>query len=80
MDITTVSKKDVSLVITEAVIVGVSLIILFMGVDYLSQYIPDFTNTNKLWEKLFIAGFIFHLFFEYTGINLWYALKYCGLQ
>jgi hypothetical protein len=80
MDFSKISKKEVSVVLVEAIVVGVSLIALFMGVDYLSQYIPDLTNTNKLWEKLFIAGFLFHLLFEYSGVNLWYALQYCGIQ
>lgn len=67
------SKKSVSFVMTEAVVVGAGLISLYWLVD---QVLGE--SFDK-WVKLFVAGFIFHLVFEWSGINLWYALEYCRL-
>jgi hypothetical protein len=30
-------------------------------------------------QLYFISGFLFHITCEYSGINLWYAIKYCSL-
>lgn len=76
----TVSKKSVSKVIFEATVVGLFLIAIIKGVsDYILKYIPDITNSNKQLELLFTAGFLFHILFEYTGVNMWYSREYCKL-
>lgn len=74
------SLKPVNLVLIEAVVVGI-LLIGFVKVikDYLLQYIPNISGHKESIELFFVAGFIFHIVCEYTGINLWYAKEYCKL-
>jgi len=84
-----VSKKPISTVILEGFIVGISLIFLVTFVDYLISLIHPFKF--NLFQQLinfefhyllvfFITGLLFHLIFEYTGLNLWYSLEYCKLN
>lgn len=76
----TVSKKSVLYVLFEATIVGVILVIIVnLFKQFLLQYIPNFSGNKSNIELLFIAGFLFHLVFEYTGTNLWYSKEYCKL-
>lgn len=42
-------------------------------------YIPNFSGKREEIEFLFVIGVIFHVMFEYTGINLWYSKEYCKL-
>jgi hypothetical protein len=68
------SKKPISLVLLEAFVVGIILVIFYYIFDkYFSKYL---SNQNKLYILLFISGFMFHIIFEYTGINLWYSKQY----
>lgn len=66
--------KDLGLVLFEAVVVGIGLVILYeiikmvMSVKEKSNYIV-----------LFLSGFVFHVLCEYTGVNVWYSLKYCEI-
>lgn len=64
------SKKNISLVLFEASIVGLCLIVLILLME---QFIE-----NKF-LLLFVTGFLFHIIFEYTGLNLWYSIEYCKL-
>jgi hypothetical protein len=74
------SKKPFTLVITEAVIVGLFLVgFVKLTKDYILQYIPDLSGQKETIELFIIAGFLFHIGFEYTGINLWYSKEYCKL-
>ena len=75
-----VSKKSVWYVLFEAFIVGVILVLIvnLLRVTIL-PYIPNFTGKNANIELLFLAGVLFHLLFEYSGLNLWYSKKYCSL-
>jgi hypothetical protein len=74
------SKKPFTLVITEAIIVGL-LLVGFVKVtkDYILQYIPNLSGQKETIELFIIAGFLFHIVCEYTGINLWYSKEYCKL-
>jgi hypothetical protein len=77
------SKKSVIVVLTEAAIVGVGLVLLTHIVKKFDNYLPSIfsikTTTAKLLEIAFISGMLFHLIFEYTGLNLWYSKEYCKL-
>ncbi len=61
--------KSVTEVIIEAIFVGLILILLFK----VSDMINDKTN---LYFKMFLSGFLFHIIFEYTGINMKYCVDY----
>ena len=64
----------------EATVVGISLILFgYIGSYIASVILPD-TKRGEYFNKyyvmelsLFLAGFIAHLVFEYTGINKWYC-------
>jgi hypothetical protein len=67
------SLKPVKLVAMEAVVVGICLIAFMQLVKYLYK-------TENEMVLLFIAGALFHIVFEYSGINLWYSIEYCKLR
>jgi hypothetical protein len=69
----TSSLKSVRLITIEAIVVGVCLIAFVK----LIRYLYDPKDEMIL---LFMAGVLFHIVFEYTGINLWYSIEYCKLQ
>lgn len=74
-----VTGKSVGRIFFEAVIVGgLLVVIVYMLKSYLMQFIPKITTDGWV-ELLFVAGFIFHILFEYTGLNLKYALEYCDI-
>ena len=74
------SKKNISTILIEATVVGSLLILLLKFVNnYLLQYIPDISGNKSSIEAVFVAGFLFHLIFEYTGLNLQYSKEYCKL-
>ena len=71
-------------VLFEGVIVGILLIIFVYISSFLLKNIikkptlPDICdkwNNNYIMEKtLFLAGFLFHITFEFMGWNKWYAI------
>lgn len=69
-------SKTILTVTIEAVIVGLLLVLI-------QQIVKKFYKFNITFHKdieiLFITGLLFHLVFEFTGVNLWYAKKYCKL-
>jgi hypothetical protein len=67
------SLKTVRLVAIEAIVVGICLVAFVK----LVRYLYDPKDEMML---LFIAGVLFHIIFEYSGINLWYSIEYCKLQ
>jgi hypothetical protein len=74
------SKKPLSLILIEAIIVGLFLIGFVKFVkDFILPYIPNVSGYKNDIELYLIAGFLFHIVFEYSGINLWYSKEYCKL-
>jgi cation transporter-like permease len=73
------SKKKVINVLIEASIVGICLVLLVKMFSYTVNYLPNITNTSKQIELVFVSGFMFHMLFEYTGLNVWYSIEYCKL-
>lgn len=63
----------------EASVVGISLVILVYIIKKFMDYIPNFSGHKQEVELLFVVGFLFHILFEYTGLNLWYSKEYCKL-
>lgn len=72
--------KSVSLVLFEALVVGVGLAILVALVQPMSGYIPNLSGRKEQIEMLIVVGFLFHVICEYTGVNWWYSKKYCQLM
>ncbi len=73
-------KKSFTLVLTEAIIVGAFLIGFVKIVkDYILPRIPNLSGYKNDIELYLIAGILFHIAFEYSGINLWYSKEYCKL-
>jgi hypothetical protein len=58
--------KTVSTVLLEALIIGGLLAVLYMLISM---------HTKPL-TAVFLSGALFHLIFEYTGVNAWYARTY----
>jgi hypothetical protein len=69
-----VSFKTYSTILIEAIVVGVGLVVL---VELLKIFNKNYLKNEMM--LLFVAGFIFHVLCEYTGVNLWYAKNYCKL-
>lgn len=67
-----VSKKEPQTVFVEAGVVGLLLVIFYSVLSYLLP--RDFMF--KHFVVLFLSGALFHLVFEYTGLNLWYVQNY----
>lgn len=77
MKLSDVSTKAVSTVLTEAIVVGSVLVVLYKLVSYLLP--KKFMSSNSEGRNiviLFLAGAVFHLMFEYSGVNMWYAKNY----
>ena len=69
------SLKSVKLVFIEAFVVGICLIFL-VEVIRRALYPMQSPVDAKL---LFLSGVLFHVLFEYTGVNLWYSREYVKL-
>jgi hypothetical protein len=77
---TLLSNKPIQLVLTEAIVVGLLLIGFVKLVKiYILPIIPNISGQPEDIELYLIAGFLFHITCEYTGINLWYSREYCKL-
>jgi len=74
------SLKPINLILIESTVVGL-LLIAFVKIvkDYILQYAPNLSGQKDNIELFFIAGFLFHIVCEYTGVNLWYSKEYCKL-
>jgi hypothetical protein len=58
--------KPVHIVLFEALVVGIFLVAIYLGV---SKYTKPLT-------AVFVSGALFHLLCEATGVNAWYAKQY----
>jgi len=65
-------------ILKEAVVVGILLVVIGIVLHLLSKYVMkhDMNDNYILAVHFFIAGFIFHLLAEYTGMNKWYCNNY----
>ena len=74
------SPKPFLTIFIEASIVGILLIgFVKLIKDYILPHIPDISGNKNTIELILIAGFLFHMSFEYSGINAWYSKEYCKL-
>lgn len=73
------SKKPILTIFTEATVVGICLILFVQIVKYFEDKIPNFSGKRGEYEIYFIAGFLFHVIAEWSGVNLWYSKEYCKL-
>jgi hypothetical protein len=67
--------KPVITVITEAFIVGICLLALTKLLENFIVKTPEKIDMDII-KLIFISGFLFHIIFEYTGINFWYSINY----
>jgi uncharacterized membrane protein YedE/YeeE len=72
-------KKSFGLVLTEAFVVGICLVILVYFVKQFVNFIPNLSGYRDNIEFYIIVGMLFHVLFEYSGLNLWYSKEYCKL-
>ena len=68
------SKKLTSIILKESLLVGVLLVIIYSIIDFI---LPE--SDYKIHINLLLSGILFHIGFEYTGLNEWYSLDYCKL-
>lgn len=68
--------KPISKIMIEASVVGVCLI----GFYLLANKLRILSNLDCkdmcLYVDLLVAGALFHIVFEYTGVNKWYSIDY----
>lgn len=75
-----ITKKTINLILIEAIVVGITLVgFIYITQNYILPYIPNLPKQQETMALYFISGSLFHIIFEYTGINLWYAKEYCKL-
>jgi hypothetical protein len=67
-----ITMKSHTLILTEAIFVGICLIAYYTLVRQITSYL----KYNKLLINLFISGFLFHITFEYFGLNKAYSIDY----
>jgi hypothetical protein len=64
--------KQILTISIEAIVVGALLVALYFAAKSM------FPKTNEF-ALVFVVGAAFHLLFEITGLNVWYAKDYCKL-
>jgi hypothetical protein len=62
-------------VIAEATFVGTLLVAFYLFTSGISKSMKC-SGQICLLIDIAIAGFLFHIVFEYTGINKWYSIDY----
>ena len=63
--------KAIQTVLLEAVVVGVLLIVIY----YILEIVLQKFKLHQI-VLLFLAGSLFHLICEFTGVNIWYVKEY----
>lgn len=67
--------KQVTTVMIEALIVGICLVVFTKLVEVVIIKSAGKIDMDMI-KIVFLSGFLFHIVFEYTGINYWYAINY----
>lgn len=62
--------KDFKVVLVEAIVVGIVLMIIVFLLNTV------FHGLLPMWSGVFLSGVIFHLTFEYSGLNKMYVDTY----
>lgn len=70
--------KTVYEILGEAGFVGVFLVVFYFIVHWIrTKFIKmNCPEPMCLYLELIVAGALFHLVFEYTGVNKWYSINY----
>lgn len=67
--------------VIEGIVVGQLLVWVFFFTKYL--ILPNLTTyidlTGSETAAIFVAGFLFHLLSEFSGINVWYVNNYYNI-
>lgn len=79
MDLESVSKKEITSVLIEAIVVGVLLVLFTNLLKPYVSYMPNLSGQPENIELYLITGAVFHIACEYTGLNMWYSKQYCKL-
>lgn len=61
--------KSIGLVLFEGIVVSISVLVIYMLLGLSPIKLSVLVN-------VFLAGFLVHIIYEYTGINLWYSIDY----
>lgn len=69
-------SKSIVSILFEAVIVGILLVALCAILFVINKTQLSITN----YALIGLAGSLFHILCEYSGINLWYSKNYCELS
>lgn len=74
-------KTSKKIFLIEAPIVGTILVVLFLLILVLSNFITWFKENHNVHMMLsvFISGILFHILCEYSGVNAWYSKDYCDI-
>jgi hypothetical protein len=74
-------KSFIKVNLIEAPIVGVLLIILFSVILFLLNFSTLIKKNHNIHMMLsvFLAGALFHILCEYSGVNVWYSKDYIEL-
>ena len=67
--------KPITTVIIEALFVGICLVVFTKLVEVVMIKSPGEIDTDMI-KIIFVSGALFHIVFEYTGLNYWYAMNY----
>ena len=78
---------SVGRVMVEAAVVGILLVLVIYLVQFMLEVVgyprPNLPAACSSWDQyyqmeitVFLAGALFHLICQYTGVNEWYARKY----
>lgn len=65
-------QKNIFTILTEAIVVGILLIIVF---EFTKSILPG----SSSFIQLFVCGALFHILCEISGINIWYANNYYSI-